>query len=42
MLQLTDEATSHNLNYMHLTNSGFKQVLHVRLTVDMRLITGYV
>ena len=28
-----------NLNYMRLTKSGFKQVLHMRLTVDMRLIT---
>ena len=25
---------------MRLTKSGFKQVLHMRLTVDMRLITG--
>ena len=29
-----------NLNYMCLTKSGFKRVLHMRLTVDTRLITG--
>ena len=28
-----------NLNYMCLAKSGFEQVLHMRLTVDMRLIT---
>ena len=37
MLQLTDKATCQN---MHLTKGGFKQVLHICLTVDMHLITG--
>ena len=40
MLRLTNESMPRKFKLYALNNEWFKQVLHMRLTVDMSLITG--